>query len=98
MIKNIGSRAEVFHGNATKTNGGLTQDDLKLNKYGNIVSIKQSERMEGDTNPLRKKGYLQIKNSGKFGPNVQETKEKKTKETETKEPETKSFKKEWFFF
>ena len=60
-MKKIGSRAEVYHGNAEKTKGGLTKDDLKINNYGNIVSIKQSNRM-GSSNPLRQKGYLQDKN------------------------------------
>lgn len=72
-MKNIGNRAEVFHGNAIKTKGGLTKEDLKKNKQGYIVSKKQSERMSGGENPLRKLGLLQKKNSGKFGP-VQEVK------------------------
>ena len=101
MTKNIGSRAEVFHGNATKTKGGLTKEDLKLNNYGNIVSIKQSNRMTGDNNPLRKKGYLQTKNSGKFGPNNisdnNSDNEPDNNELENNELEQKT-KKEWFFF
>ena len=84
-MKKIGSRAEVYHGNAEKTKGGLTKDDLKINNYGNIVSIKQSNRMLGSSNPLRQKGYLQDKNSGKFGPN---------NKNETEEVS----KKEWSFF
>jgi hypothetical protein len=84
-MKKIGSRAEVYHGNAEKTKGGLTKDDLKQNDYGNIVSIKQSNRMLGSANPLRKKGYLQEPNSGKFGPNNND--ENKT-----------TNKKEWSFF
>lgn len=67
-MKNIGSRAEVFHGNAKKTKGNLKKEDLMLNKYGNIVSKKQSKRMMGKNNPLRKLGYLQNSNSGEFGP------------------------------
>jgi hypothetical protein len=36
-IKSVGSRAEVFHGNAKQTKGGLTKKDLilKRDKYGN---------------------------------------------------------------
>ena len=41
-IKRIGSRAEVFHGQATKTSGGLTKNDLIKNKIGRIVSKKKS--------------------------------------------------------
>ena len=38
----VGSRAQVMHGNAKKTSGGLTQKDLKYNKHGRIVSKKVS--------------------------------------------------------
>lgn len=86
-MKKIGSRAEVYHGNAEKTKGGLTKDDLKQNDYGNIVSVKQSNRMLGSANPLRQKGYLQDRNSGKFGPNNKD-----------EENNTSNTKKEWSFF
>lgn len=33
-----GSRAEVFHGTAKHTAGGLTKGDLVQDKYGNIKS------------------------------------------------------------
>ena len=33
-----GSRAEVFHGTAKHTAGGLTKSDLVQDKYGNIKS------------------------------------------------------------
>ena len=39
-MKSVGSRAEVFHGNAKKTSGGLEKKHLKKNKQGNIVSKK----------------------------------------------------------
>lgn len=42
MSKNIGSKAQVFHGNALKTSGGLKKDDLMMNKRGRIVSRKKS--------------------------------------------------------
>ena len=35
--KTIGSRAEVFHGNAKKTSGGLMKKDLVKNKMGYIL-------------------------------------------------------------
>ena len=35
--KPIGSRAEVFHGTATKTSGGLTQKDLMLDPNDNQI-------------------------------------------------------------
>ena len=34
----IGSRAEVFHGTAKHTAGGLVKKDLVQDKYGNIKS------------------------------------------------------------
>ena len=40
--QNIGSRAQVMHGNAKKTSGGLTKKQLKYNKQGKIVSKKAS--------------------------------------------------------
>lgn len=45
-IKAVGSRAEVMHGNAKHTSGGLTKKDLKYNKSGSIVSKKKSEKMK----------------------------------------------------
>lgn len=38
-----GSRAQVFHGTAYKTDGtpGLTKEKLLMNKYGRIVSAKK---------------------------------------------------------
>ena len=34
----FGTRAQVFHGTAMKTTGGLTKSDLVQDKYGKIVS------------------------------------------------------------
>ena len=36
-----GSKAQVFHGSAKHTRGGLKKDDLMQNKKGRIVSKKQ---------------------------------------------------------
>ena len=41
----IGSRAQVMHGTAEKTSGGLTKDQLTYNKAGRIVSKKKSQTM-----------------------------------------------------
>ena len=41
-MSNTGSRAQVFHGNAHKTTGGLIKSDLKQNDNGKIVSKKAS--------------------------------------------------------
>ncbi len=37
----IGSRAQVWHGTAYKTAGGLTKNELHMNKNGRIVSKKK---------------------------------------------------------
>ena len=38
----VGSRAQVYHGNATHTAGGLTKKNLKM-KDGEIVSKKKAK-------------------------------------------------------
>jgi hypothetical protein len=43
-MKTVGTRAEVMHGTAKHTSGGLTKKDLKYNKHGRIVSVKMSNR------------------------------------------------------
>ena len=40
-VKTIGSKSEVWHGNAKHTSGGLTTGDLTKNKSGKIVSKKK---------------------------------------------------------
>lgn len=40
--KMVGSRAQVWHGTAKKTSGGLMKKHLKKNKHGRIVSKKMS--------------------------------------------------------
>jgi hypothetical protein len=62
--KTIGSRAEVWHGSAKHTAGGLTKKDLFKNKAGRIVSKKKHFSAKKD-NRLVKSGYGTKK--GKFG-------------------------------
>lgn len=46
----IGTRAQVYHGNATETAGGLTKKDLKKDrKSGELVSKAKSK--DAKTNP-----------------------------------------------
>ena len=71
--RTFGSRAEVFHGNAKKTTGGLTKKDLLKNKHGEIVSRKKHLTAKREKR-LEKHGYFAKK--GKFG---YVKKEKKTK-------------------
>lgn len=40
-VKAVGSRAEVWHGNADHTSGGLKKKHLMMNKRGRIVSRKK---------------------------------------------------------
>ena len=59
-----GSRAQVWHGTAYKTPGGLTKAQLIFNKHGRIVSAKKHATAKKE-NRLRKYGYTARK--GKFG-------------------------------
>jgi hypothetical protein len=59
-----GSRAQVMHGSAKKTSGGLTKNQLKYNKQGKIVSRKASA-LAKKNNRLVKAGYKTKK--GIFG-------------------------------
>uniref|UniRef100_A0A6C0KYL3 Uncharacterized protein n=1 Tax=viral metagenome TaxID=1070528 RepID=A0A6C0KYL3_9ZZZZ len=62
--KTFGSRAEVFHGTAKKTTGGLSKKDLVKNKHGDIVSKKKHMTAKKEKR-LEKHGYFAKK--GKFG-------------------------------
>ena len=62
--KRVGTRAQVMHGTADHTSGGLTKRDLKYNKWGRIVSRKKSS-MAKKTRRLEKAGYKAKK--GSFG-------------------------------
>ena len=63
LNKTVGTRAEVWHGTAKKTSGGLMKKDLKMNKRGRIVSLKMSNRAKKEKR-LEKAGYKTKK--GKF--------------------------------
>jgi hypothetical protein len=60
----VGSRAQVMHGTAHHTSGGLTKKDLKMNKWGRIVSRAKSAKAKKEKR-LEKAGYKTRK--GKFG-------------------------------
>ena len=61
----IGSRAQVMHGTAKMTGGGLKKKDLKYNKHGKIVSRAKSSKGPQMLKRLHDKGYFTRK--GKFG-------------------------------
>ena len=63
-MKRVGSRAQVMHGTAHHTSGGLTKKDLKMNKWGRIVSKAKSAKAKKE-NRLSKLGFKTQK--GKFG-------------------------------
>ncbi len=60
----VGSRAQVWHGTAYKTSGGLTKNKLKMNKHGRIVSVAKHNTAKKEKR-LVKAGYHTKK--GKFG-------------------------------
>jgi len=60
-----GSRAQVWHGTAYKTSGGLTKKDLHKNKHDRIVSKKKHTTAKKERR-LEKHGWGAKK--GQFGP------------------------------
>ena len=60
----VGTRAQVWHGTAYKTSGGLTKGDLLQNKNGRIVSKAKHASAKREKR-LIKAGYGTKK--GKFG-------------------------------
>ncbi len=62
----IGSKAQVFHGTAHHTSGGLTRKDLLKNKRGKIVSRKQAAAGKKAYTRLVKAGYKPKKGTFKL--------------------------------
>ena len=62
-LRRKGTRAQVWHGNADETTGGLTKKDLIKNKHGSIVS-KKKQALARKHRHLEKAGYKPTK--GKF--------------------------------
>ena len=62
-MKRIGSRCEVYHGNASQTAGGLKKSGLFKDKHGCIKSRKASNRAKKNKNLG---GMLKQKGSGCF--------------------------------
>ena len=60
----VGTRAQVYHGTAYKTSGGLKKRDLHQNKNGRIVSALKHNTAKKEKR-LEKHGYFAEK--GKFG-------------------------------
>jgi hypothetical protein len=60
----MGSRRQVWHGTAFKTEGGLVKKDLMMNKHSRIVSRRKHNTAKREKR-LQKHGYFTRK--GKFG-------------------------------
>jgi hypothetical protein len=56
--RTIGSRAQVWHGTAKKTSGGLTKSNLFKNKHGRIVSRRKHSSGKKSIKMLKKLGYI----------------------------------------
>jgi hypothetical protein len=70
----FGSREQVMNGTAYKTTGGLTTNDLIMNKNGRIVSAEKHKTAKKEMR-LVKHGYGAKK--GKFGYVLNKTKKNK---------------------
>ena len=81
-MKTIGSRAQVWHGTAKKTQGGLTKKDL-FKRKGRIKSKRASKKAKRNNN-LKKAGWTFKK--GQFGAvKIGEKSEKKSKKKSKKQ-------------
>jgi hypothetical protein len=57
-MQTTGTRAQVWHGTAKKTSGGLTKSSLMKNKHGRIVSRRKHASGKKTIKNLRKLGYV----------------------------------------
>lgn len=65
-VPRVGTRAQVWHGTAHHTSGGLTRNDLKKNKHGRIVSRRASSAGKKALKHLVKAGYKAKKGTFKL--------------------------------
>ena len=63
-MQTTGSKAQVWHGTAKHTSGGLTKNNLMKNKHGRIISKKKHNLGKKSIKHLKKLGYIAKK--GKF--------------------------------
>lgn len=59
MLK-VGTRKQVMNGEAVKTSGGLMAGDLRVNKYGKIVSVKVSDNAINRLNNMKGGGEIYL--------------------------------------
>ena len=62
----IGTKAQVWHGTAKHTSGGLTRKDLMKTRKGRIVSKKKHAAGLKAIKVLKKKGYVAKKGTFKL--------------------------------
>ena len=62
----VGTKAQVFHGTAKHTSGGLTRKDLMKTKKGRIVSRRKHAAGKKALSRLRKAGFKAKKGTFKL--------------------------------
>ena len=65
-VKAVGTKAEVFHGTAKHTSGGLYKKDLVKTKRGRIVSRRKQAAGKKAIKKLRAMGYVAKKGTFKL--------------------------------
>ena len=63
----VGSRAQVWHGTAYKTSGGLTKNKLRMNKNGRVVSAAKHFTAKREKGKRFKNAGYTLAKKGKFG-------------------------------
>jgi hypothetical protein len=84
--KKIGTKEQVYFGEAEKTSGGLTKDDLILNKQNKVISKKKSEYGK----QFAAERLKQYQANKKANVNVEQKDEIPAGESEAEEPEPAS--------
>ena len=62
----VGTKAQVWHGTARHTSGGLTRKDLMKTRKGRIVSKKKHAAGKKALKQLKKAGYVAKKGTFKL--------------------------------
>lgn len=65
-VTTVGSKAQVFHGTAKHTSGGLTKKDLMKTKVGRIVSRRKHTAGLKAIKKLKKLGFVAKKGTFKL--------------------------------
>jgi len=65
-MQSTGSKAQVWHGTAKHTTGGLTKNNLMKNKHGRIVSKRKHSLGKKSIKNLKKLGYVAKKGQFKL--------------------------------